>query len=340
MLRKNELNICSYKCKNRLTTTRTKEEILICSLWHLLEVVFRSSEVVQIEHCRATRSPLGNKLKDAVVLYVPMIDPYRSPQRATTNYSKIGLTNCISPKMSTQNTARVNTVQVGTKLHYVILWDVPKKDPSRSEQMACTNYSKNGQRNCGYEILSKQHCPRKYFASRYQIPVCCSLKCSTESFVAFCSKCLHQLFENLPKYLRFPKVVHIPLPEQILHQQAPNSSMLFFEMFQRNIHSVLFKVLAPTVRKSVKVIVFPKSCPHSTLPEQILHQQAPNSSMSFFGLYQRYSHSVLFKVLARNLRKSTKEIVFPKIVHIKHCPSKYFAIRRQISVCCSLEYSK
>ena len=101
MLRKNELNICSYKCKNRLTTTRTKEEILICSLWHLLEVVFRSSEVVQIEHCRATRSPLGNKLKDAVVLYVPMIDPYRSPQRATTNYSKIGLTNCISPKMST-----------------------------------------------------------------------------------------------------------------------------------------------------------------------------------------------------------------------------------------------
>ena len=38
--------------------------------------------------------------------------------------------------------------------------------------------------------------------------------------------------------------------------------------------------------------------------------------MSFFGLYQRYSHSILFKVLARNLRKSTKEIVFPKIVHI------------------------
>ena len=101
LFRKNELNICSYKYKNRLTTTRTKVDILICSLWHLLEVVFRSSEVVQIEHCRATRSPLGNKLKDAVVLYVPMIDLYRSPQRATTNYSKIGLTNCISPKMST-----------------------------------------------------------------------------------------------------------------------------------------------------------------------------------------------------------------------------------------------
>ena len=102
MLRKNELNICSYKYKNRLTTTRIKEDILICSFWHLLEVVFRSSEVVQIEHCRrATRSPLGNKLKDVVVLYVPMIDPYRSPQRATTNYSKIGQTNCISQKLST-----------------------------------------------------------------------------------------------------------------------------------------------------------------------------------------------------------------------------------------------
>ena len=100
MLRKNELNICSYKYKN-MTTTRTKEDILICSLWHLLEVVFHSSEVVQIEHCRATRSPLGNKLKDAVVLYVPMIDPYRSSQTATTNYSKIAQTNCISQKLST-----------------------------------------------------------------------------------------------------------------------------------------------------------------------------------------------------------------------------------------------
>ena len=38
--------------------------------------------------------------------------------------------------------------------------------------------------------------------------------------------------------------------------------------------------------------------------------------MSFFGVYQRYSHSVLFKVLARTIRKSPKEIVFPKIVHI------------------------
>ena len=52
------------------------------------------------------------------------------------------------------------------------------------------------------------HCPNKFFASRYQIRVCCFLKFSTERFVAFCSKCLHQLFENLPKYLRFPKVVH------------------------------------------------------------------------------------------------------------------------------------
>ena len=38
--------------------------------------------------------------------------------------------------------------------------------------------------------------------------------------------------------------------------------------------------------------------------------------MSFFGLYQRYSHSVLFKVLAQNLRKSTKEIVS------QNCPHK------------------
>ena len=58
MFRKNELNICSYKCKNRLITKRTKEEILICFFWHLLEVVFRSSEVLQIEHCRATPSPI------------------------------------------------------------------------------------------------------------------------------------------------------------------------------------------------------------------------------------------------------------------------------------------
>ena len=47
MLRKNELNICSYKYKNRWTTTQTTEEILICSLWNLLEVVFHFSEVVK-----------------------------------------------------------------------------------------------------------------------------------------------------------------------------------------------------------------------------------------------------------------------------------------------------
>ena len=64
---------------------------------------------------------------------------------------------------------------------------------------------------------------------------------------------------------------HITLPKQILYQQAPNSSMLFFEMFQRKIRSVLFKVLTPTVRKSVKVIVFPKV---AHLPEQILHYYA------------------------------------------------------------------
>ena len=43
--RTNELNICSYKYKNRLTTTQTKEEILICSLWHLLEAFFVSQKL-------------------------------------------------------------------------------------------------------------------------------------------------------------------------------------------------------------------------------------------------------------------------------------------------------
>jgi len=37
--------------KKKLTIKQTKKEILICSLWHLLEGVFRFSEVVQIEHC-------------------------------------------------------------------------------------------------------------------------------------------------------------------------------------------------------------------------------------------------------------------------------------------------
>ena len=45
-VQKNKLNICSYNYKNRLTTTQTKEEILICSFWHLLEVAFRFPEVV------------------------------------------------------------------------------------------------------------------------------------------------------------------------------------------------------------------------------------------------------------------------------------------------------
>ena len=142
MFRKNELNICCYKYKNTLTTTQTKEEISICSLWHLLEVVFRFSEVVKQNTARASPSPLGTKLKDAVVWYVPKKDPYCSAQRAKTNSSKIGQTNCISQKLSTQNTARVNTTLVGTKLQYVILWDVQKKGPLHPVQMACTNHSK------------------------------------------------------------------------------------------------------------------------------------------------------------------------------------------------------
>ena len=148
MFRKNELNICCYKYKNRLTTTQTKEEILICSFWHLLEVVFRFSEVVKQNTARASPSQLGTNLKDAVVWYVPKKDPYHSAQRATMNYSKIGQTNCFSQKMSAQNTARVNTILVG--ICYSLGY-------SKERSMACMNYSKNGQRNCGYKNLSKQH---------------------------------------------------------------------------------------------------------------------------------------------------------------------------------------
>ena len=159
---------------------------------------------------------LGTKLKDAVVWYVPKKDPYRSAQRATTNYSKI-------------------------KLHFpkiVHLEHCPGKYcTSRHQTQVCYSLGCSKERSIAplanglHELFKKRpeklwlrkfvqiaHCPCKYFASRYQIPVCCSLKCSTERFVAFCSKWLHQLFKN----------------------------------------------------RSTKVIVFPKSCPHSTLPKQIL----------------------------------------------------------------------
>ena len=50
--------------------------------------------------------------------------------------------------MSTKNDSHPNTSTVGTNLKYIVLWDVPKKDPQRPVQSDSTNLSKIGQRNC------------------------------------------------------------------------------------------------------------------------------------------------------------------------------------------------
>ena len=104
MLRKNELNICSYKYKNRLKTTRTKEDNLICSVWHLLEVVFRSSEVVQIEHCLSNSFTMRHQTQGCCCL---VCSKERSVSFCSKSYHELFqnrpnlLTNCFSQKLST-----------------------------------------------------------------------------------------------------------------------------------------------------------------------------------------------------------------------------------------------
>ena len=84
------------------------------------------------------------------------------------------------------------------------------------------------------------------------------------------------------------------------------------------------------------LIIISQSCPHKTLPEQIFHIQQPNSSMLWFGMFQRKIHQVLLKGCHALSNNRWKKFDFPKVVHKADCPSKYYTFGHQIQVCCAL----
>jgi len=100
--------------------------------------------------------------------------------------------------------------------------------------------------------------------------------------------------------------------------------MLFFGLYQRYIHSVLFKVLARTIYSKIyQRNCVSQNCPHKTLPKQILCHWAPSFSMLFFGIFQINNCSMLSKGIIRTILKLVKESGLPYVVYTEHCPSKY-----------------
>ena len=144
------------------------------------------SQKLSTQHtARANTSPVGTKFQYVVLWVVPKIQPQRPVQSASTKSSKIYQRNCF-PKLSTQNTAQANTLPLGAKFQYVVLWNIPNKQLQHAVQRNNTNYSKVGE--------------RKWTPLR----------------------CLHRT-----------------LPEQIRDQQPPYSTTSLYFIFQRNTTIVL-----------------------------------------------------------------------------------------------------
>ena len=108
------------------------------------------------------------------------------------------------------------------------------------------------------------------------------------------------------------KYPHRILSKRILHYQLPNSSMLFFDTFQRKLHSVWFKGYHAVFKNRPKKFSFPKKYTHRILSEQILHYQLPNSGMLFFDIFQRKLQSVWFKGYHAVFKNRPKKFSFPK----------------------------
>ena len=108
-----------------------------------------------------------------------------------------------------------------------------------------------------------------------------------------------------------------------------------FGMFQLNIYNAQrSKIFTPYLEMPPKQIVFQKLCPHRTLPQQILHDLSPNSSMLCFDMFGLNLHSALLQDFHSVIGNAPKEFV-SQAVHTEHCPRKHCTRRHQIPVCCA-----
>ena len=90
--------------------------------------------------------------------------------------------------------------------------------------------------------------------------------------------------------------------------------MLFFDIFQRKLHSVWFKGYHAVFKNRPKKFSFLKKYTNLNriLSKQILHYQLPNSGMLFFDIFQRKLQSVWFKGYHAVFKNRPKKFSFPK----------------------------
>ena len=154
---------------------------------------------------------------------------------------------------------------------------------------------------------------------------------------SFMLKGYQELFENHPKKFWFPKSCpHKKLAEQIFHIQPPNSSMLWFGMFQWKILSVLLKGCHELFDNRPKKFWFPKSCPQEHCPSKYFTFSHQIQVCCALVCSNERSTVPCSKRIMNYSKIAQRKFDFPKVVHIHHCLSKYFTYSHQIQVCSAL----
>ena len=86
-----------------------------------------------------------------------------------------------------------------TSSHQVLVcFDIPKKHPQHPAQGPQRSIRQLAKEILFPKVVHIEHCPRKYFTSSYQIPVCCFLVRST-------SICIALFSNNVSPYLEIPQ---------------------------------------------------------------------------------------------------------------------------------------
>ena len=154
---------------------------------------------------------------------------------------------------------------------------------------------------------------------------------------SFVLKGHQELFENHLKKFWFPKSCpHKKLAEQIFHIQPPNSSMLWFGMFQWKIRSVLLKGCHKLFDNRPKKFWFPKSCPQEHCPGKYFTFGHQIQVCCALVCSNERSTAPCSKRIMNYSKITQRKFDFPKVVHIHHCLSKYFTYSHQIQVCSAL----
>ena len=84
-------------------------------------------------------------------------------------------------------------------------------------------------------------------------------------------------------------------------------------MFKLNIYNALLNRPSLRIWKCPQNKLFSKSCPHRTLPQQILHDLSPNSSMLCFDMFGLNLHSALLQDFHSVIGNAPKEFVSQKL---------------------------